>query len=146
LFSCFAVDFILKKLSIFASCFIVNGARPIGLPKYYHQSELSVLITSQLKIKLIPEQKVRRFEGRLLQRAPYSKRALLEENVIYVTSVFKTCKAEWLQKIIFTREYRIPKETLALGNNSSQDPRFLLTLAAPLKMDLCTNPEVHPSH
>jgi len=55
----------LKKLSIFASCFIVNGARPKGLPKYYHQSERPVLITSQLKIKLIPEQKVRRFEGRL---------------------------------------------------------------------------------
>jgi len=50
---------------MFASCFIVNGARPIGLPKYYHQSEFPVLITSQLKIKLIPEQKVRRFEGRL---------------------------------------------------------------------------------
>ena len=65
MFSCFAVDFIPKKLSIFASCFIVSGARPIGLPKYYHQSEHPVLITSQLKLKLIPEQKVRRFEGRL---------------------------------------------------------------------------------
>jgi len=53
--SCFAVDFILKKLSIFAWCFIVNGARPSDPAKYYHQSELSVLITSQLKIKLIPE-------------------------------------------------------------------------------------------
>jgi len=41
---------------------------------------------------------------------------------------------EWLEKIIFSREYRIASETLALGSNSSQDPRFLLTLAAPLKM------------
>jgi len=39
------------------------------------------------------KQKVRRFEGRLLQRVPYSKRALLEESEIYITSVFKTCKA-----------------------------------------------------
>ena len=33
--SCFAVDFILKKLSIFASCFIVNGARPSGDMQIY---------------------------------------------------------------------------------------------------------------
>jgi len=35
--------------------------------------------------------------------------------------------------MIFSREYRVAKEPLALGSNSSQDPRFLLTLVAPLK-------------
>jgi len=34
-------------------------------------------------------------------------------------------------KIIFSREYRIAKELLALGSNSSMEPWFLLTLAVP---------------
>jgi len=33
----------------------VNSAGPSGLAKFYHLSELSVLITSLLKIKLMPE-------------------------------------------------------------------------------------------
>jgi len=33
----------------------VHSARPSGLAKYYHQSELSVLITLQLRMQLIPE-------------------------------------------------------------------------------------------
>jgi len=33
----------------------VNSARPSGLAKYYHRPELSVLITSQLKIRWISE-------------------------------------------------------------------------------------------
>ena len=66
----------------------VNRARPSGLAKHYHRSELAVLITSQFKIKLIPEQKVRRFEGRLSAESPLSKRALLEESLMNVASVF----------------------------------------------------------
>ena len=76
----------------------VNSARPSGLAKYYHRSELSVLITSQLKIKLIPEQKVRRFEGKPSAERPYSKRALLEEGIVYIASVFKVlqgCDVRW---------------------------------------------------
>ena len=45
----------------------------------------------------------------------------------------KSAYGEWLEKIIFSREYRVAKEPLALGNNSSQDPRFLQTLTLPLK-------------
>jgi len=90
LFSCFAVDFILRSFlfthfgvviltnqkyflhrafivlimsrKLYFCCseltnkhHNVHSARPNGLAKYYHQSELSVLITSQLRIKLIPE-------------------------------------------------------------------------------------------
>jgi len=33
----------------------ISSARPSGLAKYYLRSELSVFITSQLKIKLMPE-------------------------------------------------------------------------------------------
>jgi len=90
LFSCFAVDFILRSFlfthigiviltnkkyflhrALLFSLWVVklyfwcsewanelhnvNSARPRGLAKYYHRSELSVLITSQLRIKLIPE-------------------------------------------------------------------------------------------
>ena len=90
--SCFAVDFILKKLSIFASCFIVNGARPSGPAKYYHQSELSVLITSQFRIKLLPEWKVRRLEGGSAER-PLFETCVIGRDMIYVASVFKTCEA-----------------------------------------------------
>jgi len=31
---------------------------------------------------------------------------------------------EWLEKIIFSREYRVAKEPLGFGSNNSQDPRF----------------------
>ena len=71
----------------------VNRARPSGLAKHYHRSELAVLITSQFKIKLIPEQKVRRFEGRLSAESPLSKRALLEESLMNVASVFKVLQS-----------------------------------------------------
>jgi len=40
---------------------------------------------------------------------------------------------EWLEKIVFFREYRVAIEPLAFESNSSQDPRFLLTFALPLK-------------
>jgi len=40
---------------------------------------------------------------------------------------------EWLENTIISREYRVAKVPLAFGRNSSQDPRFLLTLAMPLK-------------
>jgi len=90
LFSCFAVDFILRSfllthigiviltnkryflhrallfsswvVKLYFSCsewanelHNVNSARPSGLAKYYHWSELSVLIASQFRIKLLPE-------------------------------------------------------------------------------------------
>jgi len=89
LFSCFAVDFILRSflfihigiviltnktyflhrallfswvVKLYFCCsewanelHNVSSARPSGLAKYYHRSELSVLITYQLRIKLIPE-------------------------------------------------------------------------------------------
>jgi len=38
---------------LLALCCIVISARPTGLARYYHRAELSALITSQLKIKLI---------------------------------------------------------------------------------------------
>jgi len=40
---------------------------------------------------------------------------------------------EVLEKIIFSTEYRVANEPLALGSSISQDLRFLLTLAVPLK-------------
>jgi len=40
---------------------------------------------------------------------------------------------ECLKKIIFSREYRIAKEPLALGCNSSMNPWYQLTLAVPPK-------------
>jgi len=54
-------------------------ARASGLAKYYHRSELSVLITSQLNIRLMPEWKGRWFEGRLSADSPFSKRVLFED-------------------------------------------------------------------
>jgi len=64
---------------LLALCCIVISARPTGLARYYHRAELSALITSQLKIKLIQGWRYGDSKAEDLQRLPYSKRALFEE-------------------------------------------------------------------
>jgi len=44
-----------KEYYLHCAVLSINSARPGGLAKYYQRSELPALITSQLKIKLIPE-------------------------------------------------------------------------------------------
>ena len=71
----------------------VNSARPSGLAKYYHRSEPPVLITSRLKIKLILEQKVRRFEGRLSAESLIRNVRYWKRGIIYIASVFKVLQS-----------------------------------------------------
>jgi len=84
LFSCFAVDFILggflsswRTRNISCIALYCQHARPSGLAKYYHQSELPVLITSQLKIKLIPE-----IKGTAIWRQTSAESSLFETCVV----------------------------------------------------------------
>jgi len=81
----------LSPLNWRASC--APGARPSDNANHYHRSEFSVLITSQLKIKLIPEQKCGDSKAGYLQRVPYSKHELLEESIVYIASVFKVLQS-----------------------------------------------------
>jgi len=55
LFSLWVVKLYFCCIEITNELHNVQGARPSGPAKYYHQSELSGLITSQLRIKLTPE-------------------------------------------------------------------------------------------
>ena len=80
------------------------SARPSGLAKYYHQSELSVLITSQLRIKLNTRNEwYGDSKAEDLQRLPYSKRALLKEAMFIIAIVFKVLQSgagvAWRKKL-----------------------------------------------
>jgi len=55
LFSLRVVKLYFRCIEITNELHNIQGARPSGPAKYYHQSELSVVITSQLRIKLTPE-------------------------------------------------------------------------------------------
>ena len=59
------------------------SARPSGLAKYYHQSELYVLITSQLRIKLMNGTAIRRQKicrDPLIRNVRYWKRLVYRSN------------------------------------------------------------------
>ena len=122
------------------------SARPSGLAKYYHQSELSVLITSQLRIKLIPEMNgtaIRREKicrDSLIRNVRYWKRLCLSLQLF-----LKFCKAvrAWLgrksyvTRLLIKRAVFLSLSYRCVSSRSQRSKQHLKVCAAQIGLHNC---------